>query len=210
MRRNSLATGRKPSGTALQDIARLILNVWRRIWSHLLGIWKPSEGAAGAVEHLEARVCQAEARLGLSLPADYVSFVARAARWPTVALSVEDRFLALDEVELYRDRYPWQLEMWMENEELLGGKIQVGVYGPDQRPELFSLMHLRQCVAITTHARSGVYVLNPAVKTGDLWEAWVLDFQLPGAMRFPSFFGLVEYEIPRSVAELESALGPSI
>jgi hypothetical protein len=65
---------------------------------------------------------------------------------------------------------------------------------------------LASCIAITTQDGSAAYVLNPNIATSSSWEAWWMDFHLPGAMRFPSFFALVEYKIANARRHIESLL----
>ena len=150
----------------------------------------------------------AEARLGVSLPEDYSAFVRISNGWIASALvPAGNCFLRIEDVNPYRELYPREFQTWKADAKQTTGIEQVGVYGAKQFPERFCSRHLDTCIGITTHEGSGAYVLNPAVTTATgLVEAWWLDFHLPGAIRFPSFFALVEHEIPRSIAEIRSAL----
>jgi hypothetical protein len=159
----------------------------------------------------EKRLDEAEARLGIRLPSDYVAFMRLAHdNWPITALSFDDRFLSLKEVDFFLACYPMKLVGWMQDREAIADLEQVAIYGAKQRPELFCSKHLAASIAITSHLSSGVYLLNSKIQQSEAWEAWVLDAHFPGAMRFPTFFALVEYEIPRSISELESTLASAI
>ena len=156
---------------------------------------------------VESDIRAIQLRLGLALPEDYLAFVKLTDEWPAPGLvGSESRFLSARKIGLYRDLYPTSYQIWMQGEKSIRYNEQICVYGPHQLPERFCRRHLNSCIAITTQDSGACYVLNPNVVTSNSCEAWLLDFHLPGAMRFPSFFALIEYEIPRSVAEIESVL----
>ena len=155
----------------------------------------------------DAAIRSAEARLNVDLPDDYIAFIRLVNGWPAAALvPFGNRFLMVEDIDFYKKLYPEQFAIWKADADQLRDLEQVRVYGRDQFPERFCSRHLDSCIGITTHEGSGAYVLNPEVRTSTFFEAWWLDFHLPGAMRFPSFFALLEHEIPRSVSEIESSL----
>ncbi len=67
--------------------------------------------------------------------------------------------------------------MPMSSPHLAGIVVQIGVYGSNQRPEMFSPEHVSSSIAVSTQYGSGVYLLNPSVTSddGNDMEAWLLD-----------------------------------
>jgi len=161
-------------------------------------------GESGASEEM---IYMIEKKLNVELPKDYRAFVQLTNRWPAPGLGPPgSAFLDIKEIGLYRDLYPSSYKIWMNDQMSVDQYEQIGIYGAEQLPECFCLQHLSDCVAISTQDGGESYVLNPHVRNGDSWEAWWIGFHLPGAMRFSSFFSLLEYEIPRSIADFKSLL----
>ncbi|MFE9558817.1 hypothetical protein ACFYMW_37330 [Streptomyces sp. NPDC006692] len=70
------------------------------------------------------------------------------------------------------------------------------LYGEDQDPTTLHPEYLPHTLKIShTPNATDVYLLNPCVLTPDgEWEAWYLAHWLPGAVRYPSFWHLMNSE----------------
>lgn len=73
------------------------------------------------------------------------------------------------------------------------------VYGQAQNPISIRPEYLPHTLQIShTEDASDVYLLNPCVVTPDgEWEAWYLAHRLPGAVRYRSFWDLMNGEYVR-------------
>ncbi|MEV4972203.1 SMI1/KNR4 family protein [Streptomyces scopuliridis] len=152
-------------------------------------------GAAGATsEELGAL----EQRLGTALPASYRQFLLTSDGWLNTTHDIE-RILPVKEVGWTRDLDPELASDWMEGYRHAG--IQVGDeeylrYGEPQDPTSLRPEYLPHTLKIShTPNALDVYLLNPCVVTADgEWEAWYLAHWLPGAVRYQSFWDLMNGE----------------
>ena len=77
-------------------------------------------------------------------------------------------------------------------------------YGPDQDPIYLRDAYIQSMLVVSDVVDSGVYLLNPEVKTQDgEWEAWFLGWKLPGALRFKSFAHLMRYSYYKATQDPE-------
>jgi len=82
------------------------------------------------------------------------------------------------------------------------------VYGKPQDSCRFRTAYLWECIQISDDRGSGVYLLNPAVKTTEgEWEAWFFANWLPGAQRYPSFRALVEVLVDEARTDRSGLVG---
>ncbi len=74
------------------------------------------------------------------------------------------------------------------------------VYGPDQRADEFRLEFLQSTLMISDVGDSAVYLLNPEIMTASgEWEAWSFANWKPGAVRYPSFWDLMQAECQSTI-----------
>ncbi|WP_030223444.1 SMI1/KNR4 family protein [Streptomyces bikiniensis] len=155
--------------------------------------WLGSTGATG--EELDAL----EKRLGVSLPPSYRQFLLISNGWLNTTPDIH-HILPAHEVGWTRDLDPELVTDWTEGYQ---GAERVGdeeyfLYGEAQSPTTLRPEYLPHTLKIShTPNATDVYLLNPCVLTPDgEWEAWYLAHWLPGAVRYPSFWDLMngEYE----------------
>ncbi|MFE4535223.1 SMI1/KNR4 family protein [Streptomyces scopuliridis] len=152
-------------------------------------------GAAGATsEELDAL----EQRLGTALPTSYRQFLLTSNGWLNTTHDIE-RILPFEEVGWTRDLDPQLVSGWMDGYRDAG--IQVGdeeyfLYDEPQDPTSLRPEYLPHTLKIShTPNATDVYLLNPCVVTADgEWEAWYLAHWLPGAVRYQSFWDLMNGE----------------
>ncbi|MFF3068889.1 SMI1/KNR4 family protein [Kitasatospora sp. NPDC057936] len=150
-------------------------------------------GTTGA---LDGEVAQLEKRLGVSLPPSYRQFLLTSNGWLNTTTGI-DRLLPTQEVGWTRDLDPELVAPWVET----AGSFEVPdedyyAYGEEQDPCLMRAEYLPHTLKIShTPNATDVYLLNPLVVTADgEWEAWYLAHWLPGAVRYRSFWDLMNAE----------------
>lgn len=141
-----------------------------------------------------------EERLGVRLPFSYRQFLATTDGWPDTNGFVE-RILPAGEAGWTRDLDADLVAGWIEGS---SGAARVDdadyfVYGQAQNPISIRPEYLPHTLQIShTEDASDVYLLNPCVVTPDgEWEAWYLAHWLPGAVRYRSFWDLMNGEYVR-------------
>jgi hypothetical protein len=74
------------------------------------------------------------------------------------------------------------------------------IYGPNQDTCRFRVEYLQSTLLISDIGDSAVYLLNPEIKTASgEWEAWFFANWHPGAVRYRSFWDLMQAEYRSSV-----------
>ncbi|MFD4945997.1 SMI1/KNR4 family protein [Streptomyces sp. NPDC058409] len=152
-------------------------------------------GAAGATgEDLSAL----EQRLGTVLPASYRQFLLTSNGWLNTTHAI-DRILPLQEVGWARDLDPELITGWTDGPTETASRVsdeEYFVYGEAQDPTSLRPVYLPHTLMIShTPNATDVYLLNPCVVTADgEWEAWYLAHWLPGAVRYRSFWDLMNDE----------------
>lgn len=137
--------------------------------------WLGSPGAS------EAEIQSAEARLGMAFPPSYRAFL-QASDGFLLPGFIVPRLRPVREVQWLRDEDPETIARWAE-------------YAEPGSPEA----ELDGCLQISDRELIGtaVYLLNPARRDGDEWEAVHLAHWSPGAERFGSFPHLLVEESRR-------------
>lgn len=143
-----------------------------------------------------SEIAKKERILGISLPPDYFSFLSITDGWPVVDFC-QSTLVGVEKIGLYSSLYPESYGMWREPYAGSAEKIQRGVYGPDQLPELYAPEDLDKAIAVSDNNESECVLLNPSVSNGKYWETWLISPKIPGAMRFPSFFCFMHYAFTR-------------
>ena len=149
--------------------------------------WLGSSGVS------EEHLAELEARLGMSLPPSYRSFlqVSNGFLQPGV---IVPRLLAADEVAWLRDVDPDTVEAWTHAASQTD--CPAGSDGFEQY--LPTTLQVSACETVGT----AMYLLNPGVMSAeDEWEAFFFAHWVPGVRRFPSFWALMQ-------AELDDLLAP--
>jgi hypothetical protein len=157
--------------------------------------WVGSPGASeGALEATEAR-------LGRSLPPSYRAFLQVSDGWPML-LPLLGRLWSADRIDWLAAKRSSLIDAWLMGESLAGGGPPIPdpeylVYGEDQDPVLIRVEYLRSALEISSLdvRDDAIYLLNPQIVTAEgEWEAWFLASWLPGAIRYPSFWEMMQAE----------------
>ncbi|MFE6662135.1 SMI1/KNR4 family protein [Streptomyces sp. NPDC057697] len=146
-------------------------------------------GAPGATpEELTAL----EQRLHTALPPSYREFLRTTDGWLDTTTDIA-RLLPTREIGWLRDLAP---ELIGDDEPDDIPDEQYDVYGDQQQPWAIRTAYLNDMLKISHTPDSGdVYLLNPHIRTPDgEWEAWYLAHWLPGAVRYRSFWDLMNDE----------------
>jgi hypothetical protein len=132
----------------------------------------------------ESAIAAAEERLGLTLPPSYRSFLRTSDGFRRAGVRDICPVHQIDRVKTM-----WPDRDWSQEPDIADAKYFV--YGPDQDPVNVRFSYLPECIAVSEYIEGDMYVLNPAVRFGDEWEAWLLSSPLPGANRYRSFWELM-------------------
>ena len=136
----------------------------------------------------ESQLRQLEARLKVSLPPSYRSFLLTSNGFHQPGQLVP-RLFGANEVRPFDEGATWVGEPVSDEEYF--------VYGPEQLPETMRHEYLSTALVVsaTEEAGTAMYLLNPQVvsETGE-WEAWLMAHWLPGATRYRSFWELMQAE----------------
>lgn len=152
-------------------------------------------GRAGAgVEEVDAL----DGRLRTVLPASYRQFLLTSDGWLDTASGIE-RILPVREVGWTRDLDPELVAVWGEAGGARVEDEEYFVYGDAQDPVSMRPEYVPHTLKIShTVDATEVYLLNPCVVTADgEWEAWFVAHWLPGAVRYQSFWDLMNDEYRR-------------
>ena len=142
-------------------------------------------GTAGAGE---SQLAALEARLGVTLPPSYRSFL-RASNGFVQPGVLVPRLLRAEEVDWFRSAHQDVIDAWQ-----VGTTLGLGRAASD--PEAFE-HYLPTALQVSDLERAGtaVYLLNPkVVDASGEWEAFYFAHWMPGVNRYPSFRALMEDE----------------
>lgn len=139
--------------------------------------------------------------LGTVLPASYRQFLLTSDGWLNTTSDVE-RILSAHEVGWTQDLDPHLVAGWTDAYGATGARItdeEYFVYGEAQDPVSIRPEYVPHTLKIShTPEATEVYLLNPCVVSVDgEWEAWFVAHWLPGAVRFQSFWDLMNHEYRR-------------
>jgi hypothetical protein len=149
-------------------------------------------GFPGAVE---GQIAQAEARLGIRLPPSYREFLAVSNGWSVLAPFI-DHLWSTDEID-------W---LSVRRQDLIDGWLPLRDECPDEEYLAYTEDGVAECdclrtehmstaleISDTAYGDTAICFLNPQIVTPDgEWEAWFHAHWLPGAIRYRSFWHLVQ------------------
>jgi hypothetical protein len=147
-----------------------------------------ASGWLGAPGAGESRLAALEARLGVTLPPSYRSFLGASNGFLQPGVLVP-RLLPAEEVDWFRSAHQDVIAAWN-----VGTTLGLGRAAAD--PEAFE-HYLPTALQVSDLERAGtaVYLLNPkVVDTSGEWEAFYFAHWIPGVNRYPSFRALMEDE----------------
>lgn len=141
----------------------------------------------------EAELRDVEERLGMALPPSYRSFLQITNGWWSFDSFIYD-LLPASEVDWFRLAHPTLLPTESEMARTVPDEIYFDYeqYGED--PIMYRPEYLADCLTLSSFGDSAFLLLNPKVVTpAGEWEAWFLAYWGPGAVRYRSFWELVEH-----------------
>lgn len=146
--------------------------------------WLGTQGAS------EADIVALEKRLGRQFPPSFRQFLLTSNGFLQPGMIVP-RLLAAHEVEMFIEVEKDQWQSWLDWRD--SGRDEFDTLdGTD-----YFLMHLEALIVISEQEESGSgrFLLNPerVNETGE-WEAYYYAHWMPGAVRYPSFWALMESE----------------
>lgn len=152
-------------------------------------------GYAGATE---AQILAAEARLGSKLPPSYRAFLSVTNGW-SVLTQFAGQLWSTNEVGWLRDKDPMLIDICAADDEDVPD-VEYFVYGKQQDAGILRTRYFHTALQISNpqYLDGECYLLNPQVVTPDgEWEAWFFASWLPGAIRYRSFWELMQGEYER-------------
>ena len=177
---------------------------WLRSWNELLlGALDPehpdawdadvtpeilASGWLGSPGATEQQVAALEARLGVTLPPSYRSFLLTSNGFlqPTVLVP---RLLSTDEVNWFRAEHQDVIDSWS-----LG--VRLGFAAASDPDSFEHYLPTALQVSAIEHSGSAVYLLTPMIVGPDgEWEAFYFAHWIPGVNRYPSFSAMMEDEM---------------
>lgn len=161
-------------------------------------------GFPGATEE---QINATESRLETPLPPSYREFLKVTNGWRQLTSYIM-RLRSIEDVEWFATSNADWIKAYQESyaNALPVSDQEYFIYGPEQYPPCFRPRYLSAALEISedTMVSGAVYLLNPEVVTPDgEWEAWLFANWLPGAMRYRSFWDLMEEEYERFLASQE-------
>ena len=135
----------------------------------------------------------AEQRLGVALPPGYKDFLKVSNGFRQINCFNWD-ILPVEKIQWLKDFDPDFIEVWDGLEEMNLTDQEYFIYGDKQESCKFRAEYLSKCLAISGWGDSAILLLNPEIKFGDEWEAWMFANWGPGATRYKSFEELVKHE----------------
>ena len=195
---------------------KAFLSEWSKavLSSALAEVFPPevrSSGWIGAPGAAAADLAQAEARLNTTFPPSYREFLSLSNGWP-VMLPHLGRLWSSTEIDWLVSRRTGLVENWLLWQDDDAPQPSVPdedyfVYGKAQAPALFRHEYLRSLLEISDYdeQEDGIYLLNPRIVSNQgEWEAWYLSSNLPGAVRYPSFWEMMQAAYEGFLAEISA------
>lgn len=145
-----------------------------------------------------------EQRLGVNLPTSYKEFLKISNGFKQLNCFIWDIF-PIEKVDWLKNSDPDFYKLYSTefascfnatNEEYF-------VYGKDQRTTDFRSEYLINSLAISGWGDAAILLLNPHVKFGDEWEAWMFAVWHHGPVRYKSFEELMKEEYSSYLELLE-------
>lgn len=152
-------------------------------------------GYSGAIEE---QITQAEARLGTTLPPSYREFLKVTNGWRKSDWT-EIQLWSTEEVDWFYVRNQAWIDVWQPYTEERPSvpDAEYFVYDEEQDCVYLRREYLQTALEISSDSGDGdIYLLNPEIITADgEWEAWHFGSKLPGAIRYRSFYKMIQQAV---------------
>jgi hypothetical protein len=145
-----------------------------------------------------------EKSLGIKLPPSYKEFLLVTNGFKQISL-FSGSLYPVEEIDWTKKKDPDFLEIFDKHDDVSISEDDYFTYGDDQRSECFKVSFLNETLQISEWIDGSVILLNPMVKFGEEWEAWVYANWLPGARRYKSFDKLIGSEFYSTVKLIEES-----
>lgn len=144
-----------------------------------------------------------EKRLGTLLPPSYKSFLKTSNGFKQLSCFAWDIW-PVEKIDWLRNVDPELIEIWcsFDDEESVITDEEYFVYDKNQHLP-FRSIYLKKCLAISGPGDATILLLNPEIKFGEEWEAWMFAPWNLGPTRYQSFEKLMVEEYT-SYLELRS------
>lgn len=175
----------------LDDVSKTIINS-----DDLLNEYKeePPLDWLGYTPVSDQDIQKHEARLQTTLPPSYKSFLKETNGFRQLSGFTGD-IMPLDKIDWLKNFDPNFYKLYAEEfNNLTISDEEYFVYGEEQETVNFRSEYLIKTLAISGWYDSAILLLNPEVKFGDEWEAWMFANWYPGAVRCKSFEELMKEE----------------
>jgi hypothetical protein len=144
-----------------------------------------------------------ERELGISFPPSYREFLLTTNGFRQISLFSGD-LKPIDKIDWVKNTDPDFLKIFNDYNDIPVPDDKYFIYGEGQRSEVFRVDYLNETLQISEWVDGAVILLNPKVKFGEEWEAWIYANWYPGAHRYKSFEELVKKEFYSTVVLLNS------
>jgi len=154
----------------------------------------PSEWL-GFVEISDNEIQNHESKLGTLLPPSYKSFLKTTNGFKQLSCFVWDIW-PVEKIDWLKNVDPQLIEIYSTQ---FAGVFDVTdqeyfVYGEMQDPPFFRSAYFEKCLAISGWGDASILLLNPEIKFGDEWEAWMFATWNLGPNHYQSFEQLMVEE----------------
>ena len=145
--------------------------------------WLGFEGAS------EAQILKRESELNIKLPASYREFLKTSNGFEQISIFV-GKLMPVEEIDWLAKKDEEFIQIMTEIFEKVDEKEddeRYNIYGENQSSVHFRMKHLFESLMVSHWTDGATILLNPAVRFGDEWEAWIYASWYPGAHRYRSF-----------------------
>lgn len=173
-----------------------LMHAWNRLIlsGHLQQVIEPDlvrRGWLGRAGATDEQIEELENRIGLTLPPSYRTFLQYSNGW----LGRLDVFIyklySTEEVVWFYERNQNEIDGWVRVDTPPTSPEAHRIYGTQQNVRLFRAQYLQTAIQISDWGDASLLLLTPEVVHEEEWEAWFLASWLPGALRYRSFWELM-------------------
>jgi hypothetical protein len=153
-----------------------------------------SDNWLGYTGAMDQEIENREKELGVTLPPSYKDFLRITNGFRQISF-FSGQLLPVQQVEWISKKDPEFLRIYQRSfDDRVFEQEKYLVYDDRQRSVDFHTPFLGKTLQISEWVDGSVVLLNPRVKFGEEWEAWLFANWYPGARRYRSFKELMEYE----------------
>ena len=138
----------------------------------------------------DSKILEKEKELGLTLPKSYKDFLKASNGFRQISFFTGN-LCPIGNVDWLSNTDSDFLNMFSEGDDINITDQDYYNYSETQRSEFFRLEYLKNSIRISEWTDGSLVLLNPKIKFGEEFEAWVYANWYPGAKRFKSFEDLI-------------------